>query len=94
MLTIQLLLMSALSATLLAMLCLLTALMWANQQKPARLRVRVRRERTVFPPQSDDTHPAHAGFDKRVSTRGPPVPTPPLQTDQPRHLQASDSSDT
>jgi hypothetical protein len=93
MLPIHFLLISTLGATLLAILSLLVLLGWTKHQKPVRIRVRARREQALFPPESDDTRPANAGFDKRVSTRGPPVPTPPLQADQSRRLQTTDPSD-
>ncbi len=87
-LTIFLPLLSA-CAALVACATLLFTFAQKVDGQPVRIRARVRSVSRPFPPQTDDTLPAHTGFATRIAPRGPPVSNkPPLPDDDPPRLQA------
>jgi hypothetical protein len=74
---------------LVALATVILAQALSKDETPVRLRVRVQKVRRPFPPQTDDTFPAHTGFATRIAPRGPPVSNkPPLPDDDPARLQA------
>ena len=76
-------------AALVALATMLFTLARKMDEKPVRIRARVRSVSRPVPPQTDDTLPAHTGFATRIAPRGPPVSSkPPLPDDNPARLQA------